>query len=114
MKNQLIGYTAFAILTLLWLAFGIALVFNQEMLLTVWQLFRGWPLVGQLLVTLLTLPVVAGLWIWNTSWPVWLRLILVIGLALMTIYTFFPKKTAGQTGISHQKYCTRNIVFDRV
>jgi hypothetical protein len=100
MKNQLIAYTAFAILALLWLAFGIALVFNREMLETTWQLFRGWPLVGQLLVALLTLPVVAGLWIWNTSWPVWLRLVLVIGLAWMTVYTFFPKKTTGLTKTS--------------
>ena len=97
-QNQLISYTAFAVLALLWLAFGMALVFNQEMLQTIWQLFRGWPLVGQLLTVLLTLPVAAGLWIWNTSWPLWLRLILVIGLAAATVYTFFPKKTAGQSG----------------
>jgi hypothetical protein len=37
-----------------------------------------------------------GLWIWNTSWPIWLRLILIIGLAWGTVYTFFPKKTPGR------------------
>ncbi len=92
MNNRLISYLAFAILTLLWLSFGAALVFNQGMLSIVWQAFRGWPLVGQLVIALLTLPVVAGLWIWNTSWPEWLRLALVLGLAWATIYTFFPKK----------------------
>ena len=97
MNNKLINYAAFSILALLWLAFGAALVFNPDLLATVWQAFRGWPLVGQAIVALLTLPVVAGLWIWNTDWPVWLRLVLVIGLAWATVYTFFPKKTAVQT-----------------
>jgi hypothetical protein len=41
---------------------------------------------------LLVLPVVVGLWIWETSRPLWLRLILVIGFGFATIYTFFPKK----------------------
>lgn len=97
MNNRLISYLAFTILTLLWLAFGAALIFNQGMLGMLWLAFRGWPLVGQLLVALLTLPVVAGLWIWNTNWPEWLRLVLVLGLAWATIYTFFPKKTTGKT-----------------
>jgi hypothetical protein len=96
MKNKLISYTAFAILTLLWLGFVAALIFNQAMLETVWQVFKGWPLFVQLVVGLLVLPVVLGLWIWNTSWIFWLRLVLVIGLASATIYVFFPKKVSGQ------------------
>jgi hypothetical protein len=97
MNNRMISYLAFAILTLLWLAFGAALIFNQGLVNTVWQAFRTWPLVGQLVVALLTLPVVTGLWIWNTNWPEWLRLILVLSLAWATIYTFFPKKSTGKT-----------------
>ncbi len=97
MKNKLINLIAFAILTALWLAFGAVLLFNPEVLGTVWQVFRGIPLVGQLVVALLTLPLVLGLWIWNTDWPLLLRLVLVIGLGLATIYTFFPKKDSSQT-----------------
>jgi len=100
MKNQLINCTAFIVLALLWLGFGAALVFNPALLDTVWQLFRGWPLVGQAAVTLLTLPVVIGLWVWHTAWPFWLRLILVVGLACVTLYTFFPKKLPDQTKAS--------------
>jgi hypothetical protein len=96
MKNQVLNYSAFAILTLLWLAFGIALIVNPGILEIVWLAFRGIPLIGQLVVALLTLPVVIGLWIWNTDWPMLLRLILVVGLGLATIFTFFPKKSTAQ------------------
>jgi hypothetical protein len=50
------------------------------------------PFIVQALVGLLVLPVALGLWIWETSWPLWLRLLLVIGLGWVTIYTFFPRK----------------------
>lgn len=100
MKNKMINYAAFAILTLLWLGFGAALLFNREILGLAWQIFREMPLIGQLAVGLLTLPVVLGLWIWQTDWPMVLRLVLVVGLAWVTIYTFFPKKAAIQTNAS--------------
>jgi hypothetical protein len=56
-----------------------------------WRRFRDLPTWLQLLVALLILPVVVGLWIWQRSWPVWLRLALVVGLAWATLYTFFPR-----------------------
>lgn len=90
--NTIINFGAFGILTFLWLGFGAALIFNQAILDTVWQSLRSLPLIVQGLVWLLVLPVALGLWIWETSWPFWIRLILVIGLGWVTIYTFFPHK----------------------
>jgi len=90
--NTLINYGSFAILSILWLAFGAALLFNQTILDNIWQAFRAFPLIAQLGIGLLLLPVVVGLWIWQTPWPVWLRLILVLGLGIATVYTFFPKQ----------------------
>ena len=92
MRDRIIHIVAFAVLTVLWLAFATALLFNRGLLDTAWQTFLGWPLLLQIVVGLLVLPVVAGLWIWETSWPPVLRLVLVIGLAWVTIYTFFPRK----------------------
>ena len=94
--NRIINIFAFAVLTTLWLAFLAALAFNREMLDTAWQSFRSWPLILQIIVGLLVLPVVAGLWIWETSWPMLVRLVLVLGLALVTVYVFFPRKTSSQ------------------
>jgi hypothetical protein len=96
MRDRIINITAFAVLTLLWLGFGAALLFNRGLLDTVWQSFRSLPIFIQLVAGLLVLPVVAGLWIWETSWPVLLRLVLVFGLAWVTVYTFFPRKTPNQ------------------
>lgn len=92
MTNRVINYAAFAILSLLWLGFIAALLFNPALLDTVWQSFRSWSLILQLAVGLLVLPVALGLLIWETAWVFWLRLILVIGLAWVTVYTFFPRK----------------------
>jgi len=93
MNKNLISIAAFAILTLAWLAFGAALIFNPAILDIVWQSFRGWPLVVQLVVGLLVFPVALGFWIWESSWPLLLRLLLVIGLGAATVYTFFPRRS---------------------
>ena len=103
MRDRIINIFAFSVLTLLWLAFAAALLFNRDLLDITWQSFRSWPLVVQIIVGLLVLPVVAGLWIWETSWPVWLRLILVVGLAWVTVYTFLPRKTPSQPATSPAK-----------
>jgi hypothetical protein len=59
----------------------------------VWQFFRGMPIVAQLIVGLLALPLVAGLWIRESALPMWLQVMLVIGLGIAVIYTFFPKQS---------------------
>ena len=103
MTNRIINILAFAVLTLLWIAFVVALLFDRALLDTVWESFRSWPFIVQVIVGLLVLPVVLGLWIWETSWSLWLRVIFVLGLAWVTVYTFFPKKTSSQIEVSHVK-----------
>ena len=93
--DVLINILAFTILTLLWLGFGAALLFDRQLLPNAWRSFRGWNLFLQLFVALLVLPVVLGLWIWQTRWPGWVRLVLVIALAWVTEYTFFPRLLLG-------------------
>jgi hypothetical protein len=100
MRDRIVSILAFSVLTFLWLGFGAALLFNWGLLDNVWQSFRSWPIMIQFVAGLLVLPVVLGLWIWETSWPLLLRLILVTGLAWATVYTFFPRKTYSRTEIS--------------
>jgi hypothetical protein len=94
--SLLINISAFVILTLLWLGFGAAILTRRSTLDRGWDTFRRLPLLAQLALALLALPLVLGLWVWQTDWPAWLRLIVVIGLSWVTLYTFFPKKTAAQ------------------
>ena len=100
MTNRIINIAAFAFLTLLWLVFAAAMVFNRDLLITSWQTLQSWPLIVRLVVWLLALPVTLGLWIWQTSWPFVLRLILVLALAWATVYTFFPWKKPRQLDTS--------------
>jgi|MudIll2142460700_1097286.scaffolds.fasta_scaffold592975_2 hypothetical protein len=88
--EMLFNIFVFILFTLLWLAFIAALIFRREMLKNTWQRIRSLHLLVQLILWLLFLPVMLGLWIWQTSWPVWLRLLLVAGLAWWNVYVFFP------------------------
>lgn len=103
MRDRIINVTAFVVLTVLWLGFMVALIISPGTLNHVWLWLRGLPLIIQAILWLLTLPVTLGLWIWQTSWPMALRLILVLGLAWVTIYTFFPKKNTAQPAVASVK-----------
>lgn len=86
---------AFVLFAVLWVGFAIALVTSQGSLDAAWQWVRALPLVVQGLVWLLFLPVLAALWIWETTWPIVLRLVLVAGLAGWSLLIFLPKALTG-------------------
>jgi ABC-type amino acid transport system permease subunit len=81
----------FVLFAVIWIAFGVALVWSQGSLDAAWQAIRGLPLLVQLVVWLLFLPVMAGLWVWETSWPLVWRLIVVAGIAGWNLLVFLPK-----------------------
>jgi hypothetical protein len=89
--EMVFNFFVFILFTLLWLAFAAALLFRQETLTNIWQSIRSLPLLVQLIVWLLFLPVMLGLWIWQTRWSLWLRLVLVAGLAWWNVFMFFPR-----------------------
>ena len=39
---------------------------------------------------MLLLPWVLALWIWNTGWVLWIRIVLVLGLAWVNLVMFWP------------------------
>ena len=81
----------FVFFAVLWVSFGAALIWSQGSLDQAWQAVRDLPLIGQIVVWVLFLPVMAGLWIWETSWPIVVRLVLVLGLAGWNLLMFLPK-----------------------
>jgi len=89
--DQALSIGAFVIFAILWAAFAVALAAGPDRLDAVWSWIGSLPLVLQVLVWLLFLPVVAGLWIWESGWPLVLRLLLVGGLAVVTLYAFAPR-----------------------
>jgi hypothetical protein len=75
----------------LWIAFGAAIVWSQGSLDAVWAWLRDQHIVVQGLIWLVFLPVTVGLWIWETGWPMLVRVVLVAGLAGWTVLMFLPK-----------------------
>lgn len=81
----------FGIFALTWIAFGAGLVWNQGGIDQVWQTIRGLPLIVQVLAWLLLLPVMVGLWVWETTWSLIVRLLVIAGVAGWNLLVFLPR-----------------------
>jgi hypothetical protein len=76
----------------LWLGFFAALVADPGALASVKEAIDGLPLPVALVAWLLFLPLLAGLWIWSTDWPLVVRLAVVIGIAGWNLLVFLPRR----------------------
>jgi hypothetical protein len=76
---------------MLWIAFGAALILTQGSIHDAWHFIRGLPLIVQAVVWVLFLPLMVGMWIWETTWPIIVRLILVAGVAGWNLLVFLPR-----------------------
>jgi hypothetical protein len=86
-----LSFYAIVIFVVLWVGFGIALVANQEWLDILWNSVRELPLVVEIIVWVLFLPIMVGLWIWESSWPVLVRLLGfagIVGWTLLAVSSF--------------------------
>jgi len=81
----------FVVFAIVWVAFGAGLVWSQGSLDEAWRMVGGLPLIVQVLVWILFLPVMIGLWVWETSWPLIVRLVLVAGIAGWNLMMFLPR-----------------------
>ena len=78
---------AIVIFAMLWVGFAIALVVNREWLDLLWNWVQALPSVAEIIVWVLFLPVMVGLWIWESSWPVIVRM---LGFAGIVGWTLIP------------------------
>jgi ABC-type amino acid transport system permease subunit len=81
----------FGIFALIWVAFAAGLMWSQGSIDQAWSTIRGLPAIVQIVVWLLFLPVVIGLWIWETTWPLVVRILLVAGIAGWNLLIFLPR-----------------------
>jgi hypothetical protein len=80
------------VFAILWLVIGAAAVADPAGLDATWRAIGEWPLPAQAVAWLLFLPVMAGLWIWATDWPLVARVVLVAGLAGWNLLVFIPRR----------------------
>jgi hypothetical protein len=84
----------FAVLVVVgWLAFAYVAFGTPQGLAGAWAAVRALPLVAQLLVWLLLLPWMLALWVFQTGWPLWVRVLLILGLAWATYSMAVPPLT---------------------
>jgi hypothetical protein len=81
----------FIVFAVAWVAVGVGLVVNQGGVHDAWVTIRSLPVILQALVWLLFLPVMIGLWIWETSWPLIVRLVLLVGVAGWNLLILLPR-----------------------
>ena len=86
----------FAIFAVVWIAFAAGLVFSQGSVDQAWQAIGALPWILQIVVWVLFLPVMAGLWVWETTWPLIVRLVLVAGIGGWNLLVFLPKALQAQ------------------
>jgi hypothetical protein len=84
---------AFALVLILWCAFGAALAMQPAALRDLWGTVAGLWLPIRAVVWLLFLPWMLGLWAWQSDWALLLRLGVVGGLAVATVAAFYPRDT---------------------
>jgi hypothetical protein len=86
-----------AVFVVLWVGFVIALAANREWLDAAWNWTGALPLVPKIIVWVLLLPILVGLWIWESSWSTFGRLVGLAGivgwtlLAVSSIFKYFRK-----------------------
>ena len=83
--SRALSIYAIVIFAVLWVGFVIALLVNPEWLHSLWNWVRALPLVAEIIVWLLFLPITVGLWIWESSWPALVRLLGFAGIVAWTL-----------------------------
>ena len=81
----------FVVFAAVWAAIAVGLVWSQGTVEGAWQSIRALPLLVQAVVWVLFLPVMVGLWVWETTWPFLVRLVLVAGIAGWNLLIFLPR-----------------------
>lgn len=76
---------AIAIFAVMWVGFVIALAVNREWLDVLWDWAQALPLVPRILFWVVLLPIMVGLWIWESTWSPLARLVGLAGLVAWTL-----------------------------
>lgn len=69
----------------------VAHIGNQGALDSAWHWLGSLPLLVRVVVWVLFLPVALSLWVWESDWAPWVRLVVIVALATGTLSAFSPR-----------------------
>jgi hypothetical protein len=75
----------------LWTAFGVVALTSVEKLSDLWEWVTGLPVVAEVVVWIAAFPWVLGVWVSQTSWAEWLRILLVVCFAVGWTVVSIPR-----------------------
>lgn len=82
---------AIVIFAILWVGFVIALFVNREWLDLLWNWVQALPLVAKIIVWMVFLPIMVGLWVWESPWSDFAHLLAfagIVGWTLLAVSSF--------------------------
>lgn len=88
---KILSTYATAAFAVLWIGFLLALLINREWLDLLWDWAQGLPAALRIAAWIFLLPILVGLWIWQSSWPVFgraLGLAGIVGWTIVAVYNF--------------------------
>jgi hypothetical protein len=71
---------ALGMFVILWVGFVVALIVNQSWLDMLWNWVQILPLWLKIIVWLALLPIMTGLWIWQSSWSIFVQVLAAAGM----------------------------------
>jgi hypothetical protein len=81
-----------AVFVVLWVGVGLALILSPATIDSLWVAIGASGLVVQVVLWVLFLPVMAGLWVWESSgWADLIRIALIVAIAAWNLLVFKPK-----------------------
>ena len=81
----------FAVFAVIWVAVVIGIVWSAGTVDDAWRNIRELPPILQAITWVLFLPVMVGLWVWESSWPFLVRIVVVVGIAGWNLLIFLPR-----------------------
>lgn len=87
---SMLSWISVGVVVMLWVAFAVAAAAAPSALTQVWAFVNGLPLVARMVVWVVGLPWMVGIAVWHGSGPDLVRLGLLAGLALASVWTFYP------------------------
>ena len=83
--SRVLSTYAIVIFAILWIGFAIALIANREWLDLIWNWVQALPSVAEIIVWVLFLPIMVGLWTWESSRSTFVTLLAFAGIIVWTI-----------------------------
>ena len=83
--SRILSTYAIVIFAILWIGFVIALIANPEWLNLIWNWVQALPIVAEVIIWVLFLPIMVGLWIWESSWSTFITILAFAGIIVWTI-----------------------------